>query len=371
MRPRLVAALISVWSVGCGVRTSTVERFVAPESAVSVRWRRHLTEEPLIEYKPQEFAAAESDGRRVYVGSSAGVFYAFSARDGSMLWHKTLDGAIGGHPRIGRDEGLVYIGTQNGTLYALDRRTGKEAWHYAVKGPVDSQPTLVDGMLYFTTGENRIYALDARTGVWRWQYDRESPDGFTVRGYGSPLVEKGRVYVGFSDGYLACLQAGSGDVIWARSLGGDATRFMDVDSTPILDDGLLYVSSYTGGAYALDPKDGSVAWRYAVEGAGTVVPKGDLVFFASPVSGLHAVDRQGRLVWRQSLGTDGELSAPLVVNGLVMVSSAQRGTFVADAASGQLKTCIRPGHGVTSAPTTDGRQVYLLSNGGYLYALAL
>jgi hypothetical protein len=30
-----------------------------------------------------------------------------------------------------------------------------------------------------------------------------------------------------------------------------------------------------------------------------------------------------------------------------------------------------PGHGVTSPPVSDGRQVYLLSNGGYFYALAL
>ena len=124
MSGRLVALLLSAWSVGCGVRTSTVERFVAPESAVQVRWRRHLTEEPLIEYKPQEFAAAESDGRRVFVGSSAGVFYSFAARDGAMVWHKKLDGAIAGRARVGRDEGLIYIGTQNGTLYALNRLNG-------------------------------------------------------------------------------------------------------------------------------------------------------------------------------------------------------------------------------------------------------
>ena len=51
-----------------------------------------------IEYKPQEFASAASDGTRVFIGSSAKVLWALSARDGSILWNRTLGGAISGRP---------------------------------------------------------------------------------------------------------------------------------------------------------------------------------------------------------------------------------------------------------------------------------
>src|SRR6185503_15545728 len=98
-------------------------RFVAPETVLEVRWRRHLTEEPLIEYKPQEFAAASSDGRRVFVGSTAGVFYAFSARDGAILWRKPVDGEVTGRPRYVAESGTVVVGTEGGVLYALDAAT--------------------------------------------------------------------------------------------------------------------------------------------------------------------------------------------------------------------------------------------------------
>ncbi len=53
------------------------------------------------------------------------------------------------------------------------------------------------------------------------------------------------------------------------------------------------------------------------------------------------------------------------------MSSAHAGTYIADASSGRLYQFFAPGHGVTSEPTSDGRQVYVLSNGGYFYALAL
>ena len=60
-----------------------------------------------------------------------------------------------------------------------------------------------------------------------------------------------------------------------------------------------------------------------------------------------------------------------MVAAYLLVSSAHGGTYVADARTGRLYQFFAPGHGVTSEPTSDGRQVYVLSNAGYFYALAL
>lgn len=357
---------------GCGASAPGVARdaFVAPVDVLQVRWRRHLTEEPLLEYKPQEFASAASDGARVFVGSSAKTLWAMSARDGSPLWKHPVGGAISGRPRYVAETGLVYVGCDDGGMYAVDAETGAERWVYRTHGPIASQPVYADEVIYFTSGENRVYSIDARSGKWKWQYDREAPESFTIRGYPGPLVLKGRVYVGFSDGYLACLSATNGDVVWARSLAGEATRFMDVDATPLFHRDTIFVSNYATGVYALDPKDGSTRWRYDVEGATSVRARGGRLYFTAAKLGLHALDVDGHLLWRQALAAGGELSAPTVVGGYVLVSSSRGGTYVADAASGRLYQFFFPGHGVTSEATSDGRQVYVLSNGGYFYALA-
>ncbi len=369
----LLAGALVGGALGCGTAAPGVAReaFVAPVDVLQVRWRRKMTEEPLIEYKPQEFAAAASDGTRVFIGSSAKVLWALSAHDGAPLWHADLPNGVSGQPRFVAATGLVYVGCDDGGLYAFEAATGTQRWVYRTRGPIASQPVFADEVLYFTSGENRVYALDARSGKWKWQYDREAPESFTIRGYPAPLVVHGRVYVGFSDGYLVCLQAVSGDVIWARSLAGDATRFMDVDSTPLYYRDTLYVSAYSTGVYALDPKDGSTRWRYDVEGATTVRARGARLYFTAAKSGLHALDLEGHLLWRQALSEGGELSAPTVVGSYLLVSSAHAGTYVADARTGRLYQFFSPGHGVTSEATSDGRQVYVLSNGGYFYALGL
>jgi outer membrane protein assembly factor BamB len=374
LRAAATTALLVVAAAGCGggaMPGVARDVFVAPVEVLQVKWQRHLTEEPLIEYKPQEFASAASDGRHVYVGSSAKVLWAFSARNGAIVWNRPLGGAISGRPAWVPETGMVYVGADDGGLYAFDGENGAERWVYRAHGPIASQPVYADDTIYVTSGENRVYAVEARTGKWRWQYDREAPESFTIRGYPSPLVVNGRVYVGFSDGYLACLSAGTGEVQWARSIAGDAQRFVDVDSTPTFHRGTLYVSSYATGVWALDPKDGSTRWKFDVEGATTVRARGARLYFTAAKAGLHALDLDGHLLWRQALAKGGELSAPTVVNGYVMVSSAQGGTYVADAVTGRLYQFFAPGHGVTSEATTDGRQVYVLSNGGYFYALAM
>jgi outer membrane protein assembly factor BamB len=377
MRMGLVCLAVPFYGCAAPVPNLTREVYVAPVEVVSVRWRRHLNEEnailPLnrIEYKPQEFASATSDGERVFVGTSNKSFWAFSTRDGSILWRHPVGGAIAGRPLYVEETGAVYFGSDDGGMYALDAATGKERWVYRTHGPIASLPVYQDGMLFFMNGENRIYSLDAKSGGWRWQYDRESPDAFTIRGYPSPLVLGDRVYAGFSDGYLGCLQASNGEVIWARSLAGESTRFMDVDSTPLYYRGLIFVSDYSTGVYALEPKDGSTRWRYDVEGAGSVAARGSRLYFTAAKAGLHALDIDGHLLWRQALSEGGELSRPEIVDRYVMVSASAGGTYFADAMTGRLYQFFFPGHGVTSPPATDGRQVYVLSNAGYFYALGL
>ncbi len=378
MRLAIAAGLLVAGCTGAatvaGDRSSTGAADSPPtgDAVLSVRWRRLLTEPGLIEYKPQEFAAAATDGVRVFIGSHGGNFFALRRSDGEVLWRKKIAAGVSGRPLYLADAKAVFVGADDGGMYCLDAATGVERWVYRTKGPIASEPVYEEGMLYFFNGEDRIYALDGHTGAWRWQYEREAPESFSIRGSASPLVFGGRAYVGFADGYLAALNARTGDVIWARSLAGENAHFSDVDATPALVDGTLYVSSYSGGVYALDPAEGGVRWRYEVEGAGTVRVDRGRVYFAAAREGLHCLDTKGRLLWRQSLARQGELSQPVLVRGrYLLLSASEGGTYVADAASGRLLQFFQPGHGVTAPPVSDGRQVYVLTNTGFFYAFAL
>jgi outer membrane protein assembly factor BamB len=354
-------------------------RTVAPQTgrvpqapiAMTIRWRVPLHERGLLSYKPQEFARAASDGRRVYVGTRDGVFYSLTAMDGRTVWSTRLSGGVDGQAAYDDTTGLVYVGVDDGTLYALDAATGAVRWTHKAKGAIEPVPVVANGKLYYTSSEGRVYCLDATSGKWLWQYEREPPESFTIHGFAGVLVAGERVYSGFADGYIVALKAASGDVVWARSLAAASDQFVDVDTTPVLAGGQLYAASYSGGMYALNPKDGAVKWRFDVDGAAGIAVSNGRVYFTAAKAGLHVLDTTGRVIWRQAMADAGDLSPPRLSGSYIFLSGSDGGLFVVDRHQGELAAFFNPGDGISAQPMVAGASVYVLSNGGFFYKLVM
>lgn len=65
------------------------------------------------------------------------------------------------------------------------------------------------GQVYFgSSADHAVHALDVNTGQQRWEFFTEGPVRF------APAVAAGRVYAASDDGYLYCLDADRGTLIW-------------------------------------------------------------------------------------------------------------------------------------------------------------
>ena len=354
-------------------------QFVAPASVLRVAWQRTLQPTvPFFSYHPQEFAtaAATADHQLVFIGSSEKTFYALRSRDGEVLWKRKLTGEVSSQPLVLAGgavgpEAVVLVGDDDGVLSAIEAQTGAMRWTYRARGPIHTQPVLSGGLVYITSSEGRVYGLDVRTGKWVWQYEREIPEGFAIRGSSGVLPVGNRVYVGFPDGYLACLNAETGEVVWTRQLSGEVSRFTDVDGTPAVVGETLYVTCYSGGVYALDVKDGSTRWRFELEAAGplTVDASEERIYVASASQGLYCLDSKGRKLWQQSFARQGELSPPTLWGSYVLMSVAADGMYILNKKGGALLQFFGPGQGASARPLAHGGQVDILANAGAFFAL--
>jgi outer membrane protein assembly factor BamB len=361
-----------------------------PAGLLQVRWRVPLHEHGLFEASPEECATGVMAHGRLVVGSRAGNVVAVDPTGGHIDWSTPLSGGIDAEARFDAARDQIYVGADDGSFYALDAGKGTVRWNFHAKGAIERAAEFGDGegpasagLVYFATAADRVLALEAGTGKWRWQYERETPEGFTIHGHAGPRLRGANVLTGFADGYVVSLAAGTGEVQWARSLAAASDQFVDVDSTPTVappvagakapPGDVVYASSYSGGLYALDSKDGGVRWRLPIEGVGSVTQADDRLYFAAPRQGLHATDRQGRIVWRQGLTAAGDLTRPIVLGKYLLFSASRAGLFIVDRATGQLLEVFNPGQGICAAPTVDvaGGRLYVLSNGGTLYALDL
>ena len=368
----LTLATLASSCVSATTRVAEPTKDTLPRAGlISVRWRTEIHARKLFQPSPEECASGAIAGDHLVIGSRDAKALGVRLSDGAVDWSTTLSGGVDSEARFDAAHGQVFLGADDGSFYALDAKSGAIRYSYATKGAIERAPALGSDTVYFASSSDRVVALDATSGKWRWQYDRETPDGFTIHGYAAPTLVGDQVLSGFADGYLVSLQAATGEVVWAKSLASTSDQFVDVDSTPLVSSGTIFAASYSGGVYGLEAKGGAVRWRLPTEGAGNLSLIAGRLFFAAPRQGLHAVSSSGQILWRQGLSEAGDLTAPMALGRYLVFSGSRGGLFIVDSRDGDLMEVFNPGDGICASATLDpaGGRLYVLSNGGTLYAL--
>jgi outer membrane protein assembly factor BamB len=353
---------LAVAATGEGLRTRLPP---APVALYRVAWHRPLVPVKLLELAPLELGGASADPASglVVCGTRDGWLHALRP-DGTIAWEFKAAGPFVAPPAIDGD--TVYAGSADGRVYALAAATGEERWRYDAKEEMGTRPVVARGTVFVSSLQDTLFAIDARTGAWRWHHRREAKSGFTIRGAAGAAVVDGTVYAAYSDGFVAALDAGNGQVRWERQVAppGD---YLDVDGLRV-EGNRLYAAAYSGAVLAVDAESGAPVWSFRAPtasrvavGEGLVVAvTGDEVYGLSPLN--------GKVLWTTPLG-GAPGAAPAFVGRWLLVPATQGGLRFLEAASGRTVRVFDPGTGVAGAPGVNGSRVYVLSNSGDLFAL--
>jgi outer membrane protein assembly factor BamB len=124
------------------------------------------------------------------------------------------------------------------SVTALDTETGQERWRFYADGPVRFAPIAAQGRVYFASDDGFLYCLDAADGHLVWRV-RGGPSDRRVLGsqrlistwpiHGGPVLLDGKIY--FTAGiwpfmgiFVHAIDAASGQSIWVNS--GEAMRYV-------------------------------------------------------------------------------------------------------------------------------------------------
>jgi len=339
----------------------------APLAVYSIDyWHAMVERSTTMEFVPREFAtpAVDPASGRVVVGTRDGVLRSVTI-DGKVRWSVVTPAPFYAGALI-RD-GVVYSPGGDGVLRAIKADTGAILWTYDCGEELVTVPVLAEGKVLVASQSATLYAVEAADGKWVWQYRRTPPVGFILRGASTPVVRDGMVYLGFSDGHAAALDAKTGAAAWDRVL-STGTQFIDVSSTPGFDStGNLIVASYKDGLFSLDPKTGDTVWQSSASGLAYVLVRGSVIFAAGEDRvGAYSAET-GKSIWLMSL-PDRAGQQPAFASGLLLVPTGKALLFV-DPVSGKILRRFDPGKGVTATPGVYGPDALVLSNLGFVYGL--
>jgi outer membrane protein assembly factor BamB/predicted MPP superfamily phosphohydrolase len=274
-------------------------------------------------------------GTRDEDGGEHNAIHAVDQETGRKLWQSKSDAQVQASPAVA--DGLVYASSIRGTLYAMNATNGQIIWKKIVgKDEVQRawmyySPTVANGVVYqaYSTGKGgAMMALDAGTGKELWNV----PLAGNWIAESSPVVQDGKIYVGADGGWLISLDASTGKELWRKKPAGGWMHSM-----PSISQGRVYMGYQGGLLVALDASTGNELWRYK-----------------SPDSSyIHG-------------GTTG--SSPAVADGVVFMGFPDGNVTAIDAATGSRKWSYRTKGGIISSAAISGNTVYIGSNDGNLYA---
>lgn len=157
---------------------------------------------------------------RVYAARQSGQVCRLNTNSNRPLWRRDLGVRLRGTPGI--SDTRLYIGDTGRTLRALKKADGSIAWTYQTPA---------------TEAENRAY-----------QYFSTA-----VEANIPSLPNPNRVYVGAASGYVYCLNAANGDLIWKYQV-SDWVR-----SKPLILGDSIYVATLDAKLFALRDNGASAA----------------------------------------------------------------------------------------------------------------
>jgi outer membrane protein assembly factor BamB len=344
--------------------------------AVAVRWAKPLAPAFSGRYVPVERAAPGVDSvrDRLYVGSTSGTLLALNA-EGERLYRYDAGAAIEAQPAVDPVRGEVLVANVRGVIAALDGETGKVRWR-AEAGASVSQPLLLrKDAAYVVTDDDAVLALSRGDGSVLWRYRREPREGFNIAGHAGLAAVDSNILAAFDDGMVAALDAGDGHVRWEADTATDiedidpTQRFTDVDTTPVVADGVVYVASFSGGLFGLDLKTGTVRMHEQQQtGITGLAVTRDALIASSAEHGVLCLDLPNLTPRWQRKNQNGAPGRAEVHGDTVYVAESLGALLALALADGTEIGRIQTAHGVTAPPTLEERRGFVLSNAAMLYA---
>ncbi len=370
------------WSQPGGNGTKSLGH-VALEQALGVAWDRKIAGSSS---KKRLGAGPVVGGGKVFVVDVNAVVHAYDLKSGAPLWDRSMgdkknqDSLFGGG--VSYDNGKVYATNGVGDAAAFDAGTGNQLWKVRPGGPLRGAPAVGNETVYVTSQDNQLFALKESNGEILWTASG-SLENAAVFGAAAPAIGQGTVIAGFSSGELTAYRYENGRPVWQDSLSRTSittsvASLVDIDASPVIDQGRVYAIGQGGRMVAMDILTGQRLWELNVASTETPWIAGEWLFVVTDDARLLCIARNsGKVRWLTQLQryknakkrkNPVNWSGPILAGGRLILTSTE-GTVVNVAVEdGKIGSTVKLGNKIYQAPVVADNTLLILTDSGRLVA---
>lgn len=273
----------------------------------------------------------------VYAADRFGVVKALNAADGEEKWQVNLSVKTGFFSKnrsallsggITAAGEHIFIGSERGQLYALNSSDGSIAWQSKAAGEVLSHPVVSDGLVLVHTSNGMLQGFEQNSGTLKWSVNLDMP-ALSLRGESAPATAFGGAIVGGDNGRVSAVIINQGQLIWQQRISQpsgatEIDRLSDVDTTPVIVNGVVYALAYNGNLTALDLRSGQILWKREIGGVKDLIVDAGRIYLVDQDDRVIALNADGGVaIWRQSDLLHRNLTSPVLYNGYLVVGDSE------------------------------------------------
>ncbi|MGX5111106.1 outer membrane protein assembly factor BamB [Enterobacter cloacae] len=319
----------------------------------------------------------------VYAADRKGAVKAVNADDGKEVWSVNLaekDGWFSRKPALLSggltvSGGHVYVGSEKAQVYALNSSDGSIAWQTTVAGESLSRPVVSDGLVLIHTSNGQLQALNEADGLVKWTVNLDMP-ALSLRGESAPATAFGAAIVGGDNGRVSAVLMQQGQMIWQQRISQatgstEIDRLSDVDTTPVIVDGVVYALAYNGNLTALDLRSGQIMWKRELGSVNDFIVDGNRIYMVDQNDRLLALSTEGGVtLWTQSDLLHRLLTAPVLYNGSLVVGDSEGYMHWIDPDNGRFVAQQKvDSSGFLTDPVVADGKLLIQAKDGTLYAI--
>ena len=236
----------------------------------------------------------------------------------------------------------------------------------------------IDNLMFVKLDDGYTVAIDIENSKVEWQYKgRNVP--LSMKGSGSITNLNNNLFIARDDGNLISLKKGTGKLNWIVSISPRSGRnelesLRDVEMTPFVKDGTIFVGSFQGNLISVDVFNGNLIWSKPMSILSNIDVDEENVYAADSEGYIFALDRfSGFTKWKLKLennliGTQSFSYEKYIINistkGHIMVIDKNQGKILS-------LVDIIDGVGNQSKGVLINKVLYITSENGRLNAIKI
>jgi outer membrane protein assembly factor BamB len=338
------------------------------ERSIRLLWSEDVGAADVFQFSPVRV------GEAIYTAARDGTVMRLDTGKGRERWQIRVEGGLSGG--VGADARTVAVGSDQGEVVALDTQSGAQRWRARVSSEVLAAPQVADGLILVRTADSRIHALGADDGKRRWVYQR-TPASLTLRTPQGMTVQGGVLFAGFSGGKLVSLELASGALRWEASVAvpkgaTELERVTDVIGDPAVIGREVCAAAFQGRVACFDAQTGNLLWARELSSVTGVSTDARYAYVSDERGAVHALDRSsGRSLWMQDRLAHRQLSLPLPVGEVIAVGDLEGYVHLLARDTGEIVARrSTDGGAVRAAPVALSEGLLVQTQAGGLFALA-